>query len=90
MVPWPLGVISSGQGIGISDGELLAWDDVAWDGIISSDESVSLTSQVLWSGGHPTPDFFKHMATKGGDTQMKAGLRCYNQLLHLHLDREHP
>ena len=53
MVPWPLGVISSGQGIGISDGELLAWDDVAWDGIISSDESVSLTSQVLWSGGHP-------------------------------------
>ena len=45
MVPWPLGVISSGQGIGVSNGELLAWDDVAWDGIISSDESVCLTHE---------------------------------------------
>ena len=53
MVPWPWGVISSGRGIGVSGGELLDWDDVTWDGIISSDESVPLTSEVLLSGGHP-------------------------------------
>ena len=53
MVPWLWGVISSGRGIGVSCGELLAWDMAPGNGIISSDESVSLTSEVLWSGGHP-------------------------------------
>lgn len=53
MVPWLWDVISSGRGIGVSIGELLAWDMAPGSGIISSDESVSLTSEVLWSGGHP-------------------------------------
>lgn len=53
MVPWPRGGLSSGRGIGVSSGELLAWDVTPGNGVISSDESVSLTSEVLWSGGHP-------------------------------------
>ena len=53
MVPWPWGVISSGRSIGVSSGELLAWDVTPGNGIIASDESVSLTSEVLWSAGHP-------------------------------------